>query len=199
MTIQLLSGSILLNGGAIAVDAACCCEEPCECTVLDTYANCNCVDTAYGTKRTAGDATITISGAIGDCSVGACPDISGTYVVACGDSYVDTFSALSGCGTVDLYIYYDTAAFPNKIVVRIDGVIVNCNSKVWTFNIPTNVAWAYVLGGACTTDCNSTRTVSDCSAGSQSWDSVADSGAPFFDTCCDVRDVTATLSIGAST
>lgn len=93
MPVKLDGGSILLDSGSIALHDDCCCG--CECTVVDSWAPCECINTAYDTSASAGAmgaASVTLSGSLAarslsngadSCSAPTCPSIAGTYTRSC--------------------------------------------------------------------------------------------------------------------
>lgn len=79
--------------GIPAMNAACCCGEPCLCTELKTPPTaCQCMNSDFGSYMNRGTATVTVTGSataypfsvsVPGC-VPACASLTGTYVVPCG-------------------------------------------------------------------------------------------------------------------
>ncbi len=96
MSIQLLNGLILLNGGSVAVDSACCCDDPCiECNPCPT-----CWNSLSDPCAELDSVDFTIAGATNgtrsDCS---CSSINATYTLDIETNLCNYqgWSPISGC------------------------------------------------------------------------------------------------------
>ncbi len=147
--VYLNGGSILIDTGSVAMHVDCCCDE-CECTVLETFGNCNCLDADFGSTQTAGDLQVTIGGSttantVSPCtSASNCPSLAGTYVVSCGSAatyIVDGYDCQSGSNhyfsTLCMEITYTNGA---QAIVTIRSFQTVRASNITPYATPTNIA-----------------------------------------------------------
>lgn len=162
MSIRFFEGSVLLSGGSVALSEDCCCGEPCVCAVEATLpVDCECVQSAYNTDYgTTAGAIVTITGpappgannGVGDCStLLTCCDVSGTYVLDCGES-IDLCCYTYICEFLDAEVYaYIRVLIDHIGTTTGDAVRVEVRSGTIQYPtgtvVPTGELIACVAGG----------------------------------------------------
>jgi len=118
VSIQLLNGLVLINGGSIATDADCCCDDPCiECQPCPT-----CWNSLSDPCADIDSVAVTISDVVDDTSSTCdCDSVNGTYSIS-----PDT----EGCTWVSWFPISDC-------VINLGGIV-----RV-TYNVQVAVRWAF--------------------------------------------------------
>ena len=146
MAVQIESGQILLDGGAVALDADCCCDTPppCLCAVVKSLGACECLAADYGPTNNIGDCVVSISGTCtpykvnsspptgSECGPGSdCPAIAGDFVVACGGSeYWCLTEYACTIGSVDYYYIIGV-----QVIWSYPNIFVNINANMATSDL----------------------------------------------------------------
>ena len=227
MTQQFLSSGVPLfkASGVPAMDPNCCCEEvPCVCSVpnpeLAGFGGCDCFTSAFGTRQTQPDITITptivttpyalgFPSPYGCAAPGTCPAFAGSIVIPCGTGpsvvaidYVEVCTPAFNTA-VDYFIQVRIASYGSisvdsgwctrTISTGVRGFlnIMETWTAFHTPSLPNLDQYEYVPSAECREECNTINGYAQCRSGSGAASDAFTLG-PATSNCCSLVGSSAT-------